>query len=56
MRKNTPFFLGATGLERALIIGAGPFFNFFLAAALFSSVNLIAGIPSFLRFPLRWKK
>ncbi len=32
--------------KRALIIGAGPFFNFFLAAALFSSVNLIAGIPS----------
>jgi len=32
--------------KRALIISAGPFFNFFLAAALFSSVNLIAGIPS----------
>ncbi len=32
--------------KRALIIGAGPFFNFFLAVALFSSVNLIAGIPS----------
>jgi regulator of sigma E protease len=32
--------------KRALIIGAGPFFNFFLAAVLFSSVNLIAGIPS----------
>ena len=32
--------------KRALIISAGPFFNFFLAAGLFSSVNLIAGIPS----------
>jgi regulator of sigma E protease len=32
--------------KRALIISAGPFFNFFLAAVLFSSVNLIAGIPS----------
>jgi len=32
--------------KRALIIAAGPFFNFFLAAVLFSSVNLIAGIPS----------
>ncbi|HUL21843.1 MAG TPA: RIP metalloprotease RseP [Thermodesulfobacteriota bacterium] len=32
--------------KRALIIGAGPFFNFFLAASLFSCVNLIAGIPS----------
>ncbi len=30
--------------KRALIIGAGPFFNFFLAAALFSSLNLF-GIP-----------
>jgi len=30
--------------KRALIIGAGPFFNFFLAAALFSSINLF-GIP-----------
>jgi regulator of sigma E protease len=32
--------------KRALIIGAGPFFNFFLAAVLFSLVNLFAGIPS----------
>jgi regulator of sigma E protease len=32
--------------KRALIIGAGPFFNFFLAAALFSLVNLFIGIPS----------
>lgn len=32
--------------KRALIISAGPFFNFFLATALFSSVNLIAGVPS----------
>jgi regulator of sigma E protease len=30
--------------KRALIIGAGPFFNFFLAAALFSGINLF-GIP-----------
>lgn len=32
--------------KRVLIISAGPFFNFFLAAALFSSVNLF-GIPFF---------
>jgi regulator of sigma E protease len=32
--------------KRALIISAGPFFNFFLAAVLFSSVNLFVGIPS----------
>ncbi len=32
--------------KRVLIIGAGPFFNFFLASALFSGVYLIAGIPS----------
>jgi len=32
--------------KRVLIISAGPFFNFLLAAGLFSSVNLIAGIPS----------
>ncbi len=32
--------------KRALIIGAGPFFNFFLAVVLFSSVNLF-GIPYF---------
>ncbi|MDI7260262.1 MAG: RIP metalloprotease RseP [Thermodesulfobacteriota bacterium] len=30
--------------KRALIIGAGPFFNFFLAVALFSTINLF-GIP-----------
>lgn len=30
--------------KRALIVGAGPFFNFFLAAVLFSSINLF-GIP-----------
>jgi regulator of sigma E protease len=30
--------------KRALIIGAGPFFNFLLAAVLFSSINLF-GIP-----------
>jgi regulator of sigma E protease len=32
--------------KRALIISAGPFFNFFLAAVLFSGANLIVGIPS----------
>lgn len=32
--------------KRALIISAGPFFNFFLAAVLFSSGNLIVGLPS----------
>jgi len=32
--------------KRALIIGAGPFFNFFLAVLLFSLVNLLVGIPS----------
>ena len=32
--------------KRALIVSAGPFFNFFLAAVLFSSVNLLVGIPS----------
>ncbi len=32
--------------KRALIISAGPFFNFFLAAVLFSLVNLFIGIPS----------
>ncbi len=37
--------------KRALIIAAGPFFNFFLATVLFSSVNLIAGIPSLPSIP-----
>jgi len=32
--------------KRALIISAGPFFNFFLAAVLFCGANLIVGIPS----------
>jgi regulator of sigma E protease len=32
--------------KRALIVSAGPLFNFFLAAALFSSINLFVGIPS----------
>ena len=32
--------------KRVLIIGAGSFFNLFLAVALFSTVNLFAGIPS----------
>jgi len=32
--------------KRVLIVSAGPFFNFFLAAALFSSINLF-GIPFF---------
>ncbi len=31
--------------KRALIVSAGPFFNFFLAVLLFSSVNLFMGIP-----------
>jgi len=39
--------------KRALVICAGPFFNFFLAAALFSSVNLIAGIPTLPAVPPR---
>jgi regulator of sigma E protease len=37
--------------KRALIISAGPFFNFFLAAVLFSGANLIAGIPSLPEIP-----
>jgi regulator of sigma E protease len=32
--------------KRALVIGAGPFFNFFLAVVLFSTINLF-GIPHF---------
>jgi regulator of sigma E protease len=32
--------------KRALIIGAGSFFNLFLAVVLFAVVNLFAGIPS----------
>jgi regulator of sigma E protease len=32
--------------KRALIIGAGPFSNFFLAVVLFSLVNLFLGVPS----------
>jgi regulator of sigma E protease len=39
--------------RRALIIVAGPFFNFFLAALLFSIVNLISGIPSIPTIPPR---
>jgi len=39
--------------KRALIIGAGPFFNFFLAALFFSIVNLISGIPSVPTIPPR---
>jgi regulator of sigma E protease len=31
--------------KRALIIGAGPFFNFFLAAAIFSLINIFVGVP-----------
>lgn len=31
--------------KRALIIGSGPFFNFFLAVALFSLINIFVGIP-----------
>lgn len=37
--------------KRALIIGAGPFFNFFLAALFFSCVNMINGIPSIPTIP-----
>ncbi len=37
--------------KRALIISAGPFFNFFLAAVLFSSANLIVGLPSLPMIP-----
>ncbi len=37
--------------KRALIISAGPFFNFFLAAVLFSGANLIVGIPSLPEIP-----
>ena len=32
--------------KRALIVSAGPFFNLFFAAVLFSSINLFVGIPS----------
>jgi regulator of sigma E protease len=31
--------------KRALIIGAGPFFNFFLAIVIFSLINIFTGIP-----------
>lgn len=31
--------------KRALIIGAGPFFNFFLAIVIFSLINIFVGIP-----------
>ncbi len=31
--------------KRALIIGAGPFFNFFLAVVIFSLINMFVGIP-----------
>lgn len=31
--------------KRALIIGAGPFFNFFLAIVIFSVINIIVGVP-----------
>ncbi len=31
--------------KRALIIGAGPFFNLFLAIAIFSIINIFVGIP-----------
>jgi regulator of sigma E protease len=37
--------------KRALIIGAGPFFNLFLAILLFSVVNFISGIPSLPTIP-----
>ena len=31
--------------KRALIIGSGPFFNFFLAIVIFSMINIFVGIP-----------
>jgi regulator of sigma E protease len=31
--------------KRALIIGSGPFFNFFLAIVIFSLINIFVGIP-----------
>jgi regulator of sigma E protease len=37
--------------KRALIIGAGPLFNFFLAVALYSGINLFAGVPSIQPIP-----
>ena len=37
--------------KRAVIIGAGPFFNFFLAVALYSAINLFAGVPSIQPIP-----
>jgi regulator of sigma E protease len=39
-------FSAAPIWKRAMIISAGPFFNFFLAVVLFSTINLF-GIPSF---------
>ncbi len=37
--------------KRALIIGAGPFFNFFLAVALYAGINFFAGVPSLQPIP-----
>lgn len=37
--------------KRALIIGAGPFFNFLLAVFVFSAINLSTGIPSMPMIP-----
>ncbi len=39
-------FSAAPIWKRAMIIGAGPFFNFFLAVTLFSTINIFVGIPS----------
>jgi len=39
--------------KRALIIAAGPFFNFFLAVALYSAINIFAGVPSIQPIPPR---
>ena len=37
--------------KRALIISAGPFFNFFLAVALYTAINIFAGVPSIQPIP-----
>ncbi|HUL29482.1 MAG TPA: RIP metalloprotease RseP [Thermodesulfobacteriota bacterium] len=37
--------------KRALIICAGPFFNFFLAVVIYSAVNVFAGVPSIQPIP-----
>lgn len=39
--------------KRALIVGAGPFFNLFLAVVLFSVMNVLVGVPSVPTIPPR---